>query len=168
MLSCTSVGGRRDRRLVPVESAVLDLGRALQLLTSAAADAPDRHGLAGAALSLGAGVSEDDLARVHGIGIRALSAVRGLPVPLTLGATVVLDAAQRSQNRGETRAQALERANHAALGFLELLPERVLTAASAPRPAAAGQIRRLRHTQGATAPTQVSLATTEEVGRDER
>lgn len=93
----------------------------------------DRHGAAsppvldiGAALDLLI-VGLDALRRGCGI---APDGRRGeVPARLTLGALAVLDAAQRAEERGLDRVDALAYANTVASRYLDLLPDAAFAAA---------------------------------------
>lgn len=119
---------------------MLDIGRALDLLAVAVAereanfvngtgpthtprfsvdDGP--QGLVARALLL-AGVTGDVSALIQR-GVLELYRDDRLPVPMTLGAALVLDAAQRCQDRTAASGDALEHAIHAAERFLDLVPE---------------------------------------------
>ena len=100
--------------------------------------------LAGEALSL-AGVSPGDLELLHGNSVRDLYARGQLPVSLTLGAVVVLDAAEHSQDRGQAWGDAVEHARRVAVRFITLLPDHALDGALEPTPAHAGRSFRVRH-----------------------
>ena len=125
------------------ELPLLDIGSALELLAAAV----EEHGeyfayplavgraheclywrragprcLVGHALSL-AQVGANDLDALGDRGVRELYRHGKLPVRLTIGALVVLDAAQRTQDRGYTGADALEYASNVAVRFLDLVPD---------------------------------------------
>jgi hypothetical protein len=87
---------------------LLDIGRALDLLAASAGDT-----------SACADVSLDSL-RAHDM--RELYRQGRLPVRLTLGALVVLDAAQRSQQAGCSPTEALDCAINVAVRFFDLMP----------------------------------------------
>lgn len=53
--------------------------------------------------------------------VRDLYRDGGLPIPITLGALIVLDAAQRSQDRGRRWGDVLDDAITAAAKFLDLV-----------------------------------------------
>jgi hypothetical protein len=133
----------------------IDIGRALDLLDAAVdaygasfvyppVDDPERDCLyrfddgpltiAAHALRL-VGVRDADLERLRHQPLRELHAQGSLPVRLSLGAAVVLDAAQRSQDRGRSCGEALEDAAKVAQRYIALLPDRALAAVSAPEPA---------------------------------
>jgi hypothetical protein len=118
---------------------VIDLGRALDLLTTAVTQrrvvrirrgpalvVPVQDGggpqcLVGRCLSL-AGVDDGDLDALDGHAVRELYRGDALPVQLTLGALVLFDAAQRGQDRGYGWDEALEYAVGVAGRFLDLIP----------------------------------------------
>jgi hypothetical protein len=75
------------------------------------------------ALSL-AGVSEDGLEIVGAGGLRELHARGALPVRLSLGAVVVLDAAYRTEQDSHTDDKVLDHAVSAANRFIDLIPDR--------------------------------------------
>ncbi|MDT4936738.1 MAG: hypothetical protein QOG80_409 [Pseudonocardiales bacterium] len=150
MLTCTFPRKRRDTRRqgpagVPARP-LIDIGTALDLLAAAVADRggsfvyppvpdPDRTCLfrmndgpgclVAHALSM-AGVDVDELAPLRHDSIRELYRQDRLPVRLTLGALVVLAAAERSEDHGCTWGAALGRATDAAARFVDLLPVREL------------------------------------------
>jgi hypothetical protein len=78
------------------------------------------HGVVGHALSL-AYVSIDDLESMRGWSVRDLYRDGRLPIPITLGALIVFDAAQRSQERGRRWGDVLDDAIAAAARFLDLV-----------------------------------------------
>jgi hypothetical protein len=78
-------------------------------------------------------VADEDLEELRDRDLRTLYREDRLPVRLTLGALVVLDAAQRSQDRGYAWGDALEYATSVATAFLDLLPDAALLRASAPQ-----------------------------------
>jgi hypothetical protein len=84
-------------------------------------------GIVGTVLSL-AQVRPDRLEMVRERGVSELYREGRLLVPLTLGALVVLDAAQRSQDRGHRLGKVLELAWSAADHFLDMLPDAALGA----------------------------------------
>ncbi|HZC51839.1 MAG TPA: hypothetical protein VE441_05020 [Mycobacterium sp.] len=100
--------------------------------------------LAGDALSL-AGVSPGDLEPLHRHSVHDLYALGQLPVPLTLGAAVVLDAAEHSQDRGPPWAEAVEHARRVAVRFVTLLPDHAVDGALEPTPARTGRSFQVRH-----------------------
>ena len=108
---------------------LIDIGRALDLLATAITQAAHGgpQGLARRALSL-AQVGDDLEERDHGV--RQLYERGTLRGRLTLGALAVLDAAERSQDRGYAYADALDYATSAAERFLDLLPDTVFDAAN--------------------------------------
>jgi hypothetical protein len=126
-------GGRRTT------TAMIDVGRALNLLTTAviqrevfrahrrpAAVVPvyGRRGsqcLVGRCLSL-AGVSDEELDALDGHALRELYRRGALPVPVTLGALVLFDAVQRGQDQGYAPGEALEYAVGVVERFLDLIP----------------------------------------------
>lgn len=83
--------------------------------------------LVGHALSL-AHVNDSDLDGLGDRGVRELYRRGELPVRLTIGALVVLDAAQRTQDRGYSWGDALDYANSIAVRFLDLVPDRLFEA----------------------------------------
>jgi hypothetical protein len=123
------------------DAPVIDIGHALDLLAAAVrerdaalvyvggvrqpgpaeSDGEPRR-LVGRALSLEQ-VPNDDLLQVDDLGVRELARRGSLPVQLTLGALVVLDAAQRAQDRGSAWGDALDHAINAATRFLALIPD---------------------------------------------
>jgi hypothetical protein len=78
------------------------------------------HGIVGHALFM-AQVSVEDLESMTGWPLRDLYRDGRLPIPFTLGALIVLDAAQRSQDRGRGSADLLDDATAAAARFLDLV-----------------------------------------------
>jgi hypothetical protein len=123
-----------------VGTSIIDLGRALDLLTAAVMQRGEsfvfvagRHQsclyraaggpqcLVGRCLSL-AGVEDEYLDALAGHAVRELYRRGTLPVQLTLGALVLFDAAQRGQDRGYAWGEALEYAVGVAERFLDLLP----------------------------------------------
>lgn len=119
---------------------VIDIGRALDLLAAAVAERGSRfvyvagqtqtclyageggpQCLVGRALSL-AGMGDDDVTAMGHRGIIELYREGDLPVQLTLGAVLVLDAAQRCQDRGNAWGEALEFAIDVAERFVDLVP----------------------------------------------
>ena len=58
---------------------------------------------------------------MRGQPMRALYRDGRMPIPVTLGALIVLDAAQRSQDRGSRREEILDDATSAAARFLDLV-----------------------------------------------
>jgi hypothetical protein len=125
------------------EVAQLDIMDALDLLATAVIDRGDdfastpnsgpnitnRHRYAifdeprcivGYALSL-ANVTVEDLRSMRDQPVRDLYRDGGLPIPITLGALIVLDAAQRSQDRGRRWGDVLDDAVTAAAKFLDLV-----------------------------------------------
>jgi hypothetical protein len=150
--------GRRDAFRATVNDVtspdlpLLDLGGALELLAAAVeargeyfayplavgephASLYSRRGgprcLVGHALSL-AHVGDSDLDELDDRGVRELYRHGKLPVRLTIGALVVLDAAQRTQDRGYTWGDALEYASDVAVRFLDLVPDSLFEACSPP------------------------------------
>jgi hypothetical protein len=143
--------GVLDRRL----PAPLDIAHALDLVVAAAdhcghddglqprsrsnigggmtgyAHSGEPRGIVGHALSI-ANVGVADLESMRDQSLRQLYRDGRLPIPITLGALVVLDAAQRSQDRGHQPDEVLDDAASAAARFLDLVS--VL-------PAASGQVR---------------------------
>jgi hypothetical protein len=85
--------------------------------------------LVGRALSL-AGVDDDALSAMGHRGLRDLYRMGSLPIPLTLGALAVLDAAQQAQDRGYAWGDALEYAISVAESFLDLIPAAARTRAT--------------------------------------
>jgi hypothetical protein len=83
--------------------------------------------IVGAVLSL-AQVGADRLDIIREYGVREPYRKGRLPVRLTLGALAVLDAAQRSQDRGHPLGDVVEHAIRAADRFLDLAPDVVLKA----------------------------------------
>jgi hypothetical protein len=74
------------------------------------------------------GLGVEDLEGLCDHGIRDLHWAGRLPVTLTLGAVVVLHAAQQSQDRGCRWGDVLEHATTAAEKFLELIPDAAFAA----------------------------------------
>jgi hypothetical protein len=74
------------------------------------------------------GVGVEELEGLCDHGIRDLHWGGRLPVTLTLGAVVVLHAAQQSQHRGFRWGDVLEHATTAAEKFLELIPDAAFAA----------------------------------------
>jgi hypothetical protein len=125
------------------ELPLLDIGSALELLAAAVEERGEyfayplavgraheclssrRVGprcLVGHALSL-AQVGANDLDALSDRGVRELYRHGKLPVRLTIGALVVLDAAQRTQDRGYTWGDAFEYASNVAVRFLDVVPD---------------------------------------------
>jgi hypothetical protein len=114
----------------------------------------DALSLAGEVLSL-AGASPDDLKPVRRHSIRDLYASGRLPVPLTLGAAVVLHAAEHSQNCGKTWGEAADHARRMADRFIDLLPDQAMH--GDPRaPTHTGRTLRGRHRPRRVAPIHPS------------
>lgn len=130
---------RQDDRSTPI-----DIGDALDLLARVVNDHGEEAGsipfpedsgrywsyhyamggtpqcIVGCALAL----ADVDIAQLRAMGDRPLRDLYlngTLPVPLTLGAVIVLDAAQQSQDRGQCWSVALEAAAAAAVRFFDLL-----------------------------------------------
>ena len=143
----------------------IDIGVALDLLAAAVAergpdfvyppvDEPDqvcvhdvRNGppsLVRHALSL-AHVKPETLGRLVNERLRVLFVAGRLPVPLTLGAVVVLDAAERAQDCGRPWGEALTDARKAAGRLLDVLPDRAFDRGRTRPPAATGRTFRVRH-----------------------
>jgi hypothetical protein len=129
--------------MTTLDLPLIDIGRALDLLAAAVKEGGEyfvyasvvgrtrtclysaRGGppcLVGHALSL-ANVGDDDLAALGDRGVRELYGQGRLPVRLTIGALVVLDAAQRAQDRGYAWGDALEHAGGVAAQYLDLVPD---------------------------------------------
>lgn len=70
---------------------------------------------------LEANVTVHELEAMRGHQLRDLYREAELPVDLTLGALIVLDAAQRSEDRGSCGADVLDDATAAAAKFLDLV-----------------------------------------------
>jgi hypothetical protein len=98
--------------------ARLDIADALDLV---AAGAREPCGIVAFALSM-AGVADADLDSIRDRSLRQLYRDGELPIPVTLGALIVLDAAQRSQGRGRAADKVLDDAAAAASRFLDLAP----------------------------------------------
>lgn len=136
---------------------MIDIGLALDLLAAAVAERGDHFvypptgdtgqdciwhpddsslSLVGHALSL-AGVRPDALERLRWHSVRDLFERGWFPIPLTLGAAAVFDAAERSQDRGHAWGEAVRHARRAAVQYVTLLPDHALDTAitSTPRPA---------------------------------
>lgn len=88
--------------------------------------------LVGRALSLER-IRDDDLEALRDHPVRELYAKARLPVRLTLGAMVVLDAAERARDRGATWCEAPDDAMSVAVRFVDLLPDRAFIAAISDR-----------------------------------
>jgi hypothetical protein len=132
-----------DSRPAGRPTPIVDMSRALELLATAVqqrggccaalpllqpcacATGGEPRCLVCHALSL-AQVHDDDLEAMRGRTIRELYATDRLPVPLTFGAIVVLDTAQRSEDRGATWTDALKDAAAVAIRYLDLIPDRAL------------------------------------------
>jgi hypothetical protein len=84
--------------------------------------------IVGQALAL-ANVGARELEAIDDHGIRELYLRGKLPVPLTLGAVMVFEAAKRSQDRGHRWGDVLAHAAAAAAKFLDLLPDTVFVVA---------------------------------------
>ncbi len=107
----------------------IDAAGALDLLC----DAVRRHGrrtrgavhggIVAAALS-GAGSSERDLAAISSCEVRTLWVRDALPRPMTFGAVVVFNRAQRAQRAGATWGAAVVQAARSAQLLVDLLPVR--------------------------------------------
>ena len=129
---------------------LIDIGRALELLAAAVKERGEyfvysssvgsartcrysvrggRPCLVGHALSL-AHVGDNALDALGDQSVRELYGKARLPVKLTLGALVVLDAAQRAQDRAYAWGDALDYASGVADKFLDLLPDSVFEALS--------------------------------------
>ena len=127
----------------------IDIGRALDLLATAVGAGGEwyvyppvwsryrdrmyaAHGgpqcLVGRVLSL-TQVPDEALEELRDRGLRELYSEGKLPVRLTLGTLAVLDAAERSQDRGYSWGDALDYATDVATSFLDLLPDAALHAA---------------------------------------
>jgi hypothetical protein len=78
------------------------------------------RGIVGHALSI-ANVGVADLESMRDQSLRQLYRDGRLPIPITLGALIVLDAAQRSQDRGRQPDEVLDDATAAAARFLDLV-----------------------------------------------
>jgi hypothetical protein len=109
------VGVSAHRRLPPI-----DIGDALGLLARAVSERGEARCIVGRALSLG-NVSVEDLEAMRGRRLRDLYREGRLRAVLTLGALIVLDAAQQSQDRGRPRGDVLDDATAAAARFLDLV-----------------------------------------------
>jgi hypothetical protein len=96
----------------------LDIGDALDLLATAAHH-PGRCIVEHALLS--ANVTVHELEAIRGHRLRDLYRADRLPIDLTLGALVVLDAAQRSEHRGLCGDDVLDDAAAAAARLLDLV-----------------------------------------------
>ncbi|HKC28846.1 MAG TPA: hypothetical protein VKB75_12615 [Jatrophihabitans sp.] len=86
--------------------------------------------LAAHALQL-AGVPDTELEPLRHQPLRDLHAQGLMPVRLSMGAAVVLDAAQRSQDRGRSGGEALEEAAKVAERYMALLPDHAFEAVAA-------------------------------------
>jgi hypothetical protein len=136
--------------MTTVDLPLIDIGRALDLLAAAVKERGEyfayslsvgssrtcrysvrggRPCLVGYALSL-APVGDNALDALGDRGVRELYGQARLPVRLTLGALVVLDAAQRAQDRGYAWGDALDYASGVAVKFLDLVPDSVFEALS--------------------------------------
>lgn len=82
------------------------------------------------------GVSNDRLELLRRHSVRALHAEDRLPVRLTLGALIVLDTAQHSDDRGLRWGDALEHARRAVVRFIDLLPHSAIDQATSLRASA--------------------------------
>jgi hypothetical protein len=78
------------------------------------------HGIIGYALAT-AKVAVNELESMCGHTLRELYRDGRMPIPITLGALIVLDAAQRSQDHGRQRHEVLDDATAAAARFLDLV-----------------------------------------------
>lgn len=111
---------------------MIDIGRALRLLATAAEQPTGRlldHVLAQTR------AGGDDPEALSQAGVYQLYVQGRLPLRLTLGGLVVLDAAQRAQDRGYAPGDARDYAIDVAARFVDLLP-----AAAFPGGAAAGDL----------------------------
>jgi hypothetical protein len=114
---------------------LIDIGDALDLLARAANEGGrgyagsqarlyalngEPKSIVGHALLL-ANVDADDLEVMRGHRVRDLYREARLPVDLTLGALIVLDAAQRSEDLGSCGDEVLDDATAAAARFLDLI-----------------------------------------------
>lgn len=75
-------------------------------------------------------VGEDVLAALRDHRVRDLYALGRLSDRLTLGAMIVLDAAQQSEESGHTWGEALDDATGTAGRFLDLIPDRLFATAA--------------------------------------
>jgi hypothetical protein len=116
-------------------ASLIDIGDALHLLARAANEGG--RGYAGSQARLYAlngepksivahalllaNVDAHDLEVMRGHGVRELYREARLPVDLTLGALIVLDAAQRSEDLGSCGDEVLDDATAAAARFLDLI-----------------------------------------------
>jgi hypothetical protein len=144
-------------RCLPVSTSgplpLIDIGAALDLMAAALAMPADRsvhrpgpatgsgstvrryasggepQSLVGHVLAL-AGVAVNQLERLEEEPLRELWQRDGLPVRLTLGALVVLDAAQRRQSRGCAVTDILPHVAAIARCYVDLLPDRVVQSAA--------------------------------------
>jgi hypothetical protein len=143
-LSRNATPERRERNAHPCARRpmpIIDIGCALDLLAAAVHRREERYAhtpvwmagggsrdcIVGEALAQ-AGARVEELQDLCDHGIRNLHRDGKLPITLTLGALVVLDSAQQSQDGGCRWVDALEHATNAALKFLELIPDAVLAA----------------------------------------
>jgi hypothetical protein len=111
-------------------AARIDIGEALDLLARAVNEIGHRdstHAFSGERLSIvdatlfSANVNVKDLAEMRGHRLRDLYRESRLPVDVTLGALIVLDAAQRSEDRGSNADDVLDDATAAADRFMDLV-----------------------------------------------
>jgi hypothetical protein len=96
---------------------VIDIGTALELRARVGSRGPLRL-----VLSL-AGTSEDDIELLGDRSVRQLQTAGRLPVTLTLAGLVVLDAAERAQDRGYGKSKARAYVVDVAARYLEVLPD---------------------------------------------
>lgn len=87
-------------------------------------------------------VGEDDLAALRDHRVRDLYARGRLSDRLTLGAMIVFDAAQQSEESGHSWGDALDHATGAAGRFLDLIPNRLFATAIGDHVTSASSARR--------------------------
>jgi hypothetical protein len=114
LLAAAANDPSRDCVLRPVSTADTGYGASRYTLGG------EPRGIIGHVLSM-AGAAVADLASMRDHSLRDLYSDGRLPIAITLGALIVLDAAQRSQDRGSQLEDVLDDATAAAARFLDLV-----------------------------------------------